>query len=359
MVVQTFPGKLVMCTSTDTKPSGNEWLGYLLLEYDTYLWYRHDGSAWQPAISPRISVQPTGPVQITGYGSNSQILTVYQATTSEWGEILWKLTNTTPSAVTCASIQVGFDDDTPSSESTFMEHWIFSAGDWYLAFDTWPNVMSIYLPVTLYTPAQSSSAEVLLIANVDDADSTFKIKNNISTDGKYEPTIQAAQSDGDSTLSALVLDLSVDPSDDTGVEPILTINVRQSDNTDVTSRDAIKLYNNGSFRWSIQYDGTMWMGNDIQMGSHDILDGGHIYMNSTKNLHFGTTTGTKIGTSTSEKLAFWNATPIVQPTGIAAINTGTVDSAWGATEATVVNDIRTKLDSLINKLETIGLLAVA
>jgi hypothetical protein len=37
-----------------------------------------------------------------------------------------------------------------------------------------------------------------------------------------------------------------------------------------------------------------------------------------ENIIFGTTTGTKIGTATSQKLSLWNATPIVQPTtGIA------------------------------------------
>lgn len=32
------------------------------------------------------------------------------------------------------------------------------------------------------------------------------------------------------------------------------------------------------------------------------------------NIQTGTATGTKIGTATTQKLAFWNATPIVQPT---------------------------------------------
>jgi len=37
-----------------------------------------------------------------------------------------------------------------------------------------------------------------------------------------------------------------------------------------------------------------------------------------ENIIVGTTTGTKIGTATSQKLSLWNATPIVQPTtGIA------------------------------------------
>jgi len=44
----------------------------------------------------------------------------------------------------------------------------------------------------------------------------------------------------------------------------------------------------------------------------------NLSISDTKNIVFGTTTGTKIGTATSQKLAFWNATPIVQPTtGIA------------------------------------------
>lgn len=33
-----------------------------------------------------------------------------------------------------------------------------------------------------------------------------------------------------------------------------------------------------------------------------------------KNITFGTTTGTKIGTATNEKIGFWNVTPIIQPT---------------------------------------------
>ena len=36
---------------------------------------------------------------------------------------------------------------------------------------------------------------------------------------------------------------------------------------------------------------------------------------SAGNLEFGTTTGSKIGTATDQKLSFWNATPIIQPSG--------------------------------------------
>ncbi len=46
------------------------------------------------------------------------------------------------------------------------------------------------------------------------------------------------------------------------------------------------------------------------------------------NVALGTTTGTKIGTATSQKLGFFNATPVVQQTGGAATASGT----YGATE---------------------------
>jgi len=41
---------------------------------------------------------------------------------------------------------------------------------------------------------------------------------------------------------------------------------------------------------------------------------GELASNEGANIELGTTTGTKIGTATSQKLALWNATPIVQPT---------------------------------------------
>ena len=57
------------------------------------------------------------------------------------------------------------------------------------------------------------------------------------------------------------------------------------------------------------YNGTAW--SDILTTSN--YDG--------LNIAFGTTTGTKIGTATSQKIGFWNATPIVQPTTAVAAST--------------------------------------
>lgn len=48
---------------------------------------------------------------------------------------------------------------------------------------------------------------------------------------------------------------------------------------------------------------------------------GAVYLDGA-NLTFGTTTGTKIGTDASEKLSFYDATPIVLQTGVAISDAG-------------------------------------
>lgn len=52
------------------------------------------------------------------------------------------------------------------------------------------------------------------------------------------------------------------------------------------------------------------------------------------NITFNATTGSKIGTATSQKLAFWNATPIIQPVNTVAINDVLVNTGLRATGGT-------------------------
>lgn len=59
----------------------------------------------------------------------------------------------------------------------------------------------------------------------------------------------------------------------------------------------------------------------------------------------GTTTGTKIGTATSQKLGFWNVTPVVQP------------AANADTSGAVLADLETEVNQLKALLRTIGLMA--
>lgn len=61
------------------------------------------------------------------------------------------------------------------------------------------------------------------------------------------------------------------------------------------------------------------------------------------NLFFGTTIGSKIGTQPTEKLSFWGATPVVQPTAVA--------------NATDAASAITQLNALLTRLRTIGLVA--
>lgn len=73
----------------------------------------------------------------------------------------------------------------------------------------------------------------------------------------------------------------------------------------------------------------------------------------------GTTTGTRIGTSASQKLGFYGKAPVVQAATIAAVDTSTVDGTYGSQEQTVIGDLRTKLDAVIVALKGVGIIANA
>lgn len=87
----------------------------------------------------------------------------------------------------------------------------------------------------------------------------------------------------------------------------------------------------------------------------DISSQGTMTIGDGVNIILNTTTGTKIGTSTSQKLAFYNSTPIIQPdtsVGTAAFVQGT---------GTAVNDNSTfggyKIGQIVQALENLGLFA--
>ena len=74
------------------------------------------------------------------------------------------------------------------------------------------------------------------------------------------------------------------------------------------------------------------------------------------NQVFGTTTGTKLGTSTSQKIGFWNATPIVQPTTAIA---GAAFISGGAGSSIKTDDTfgGYTLQQIAAALKNIGILA--
>lgn len=81
----------------------------------------------------------------------------------------------------------------------------------------------------------------------------------------------------------------------------------------------------------------------------------NITLADAKNIILNTTTGTKIGTSTSQKLALWNATPVIQPT------TGISPSVLVYNGGTTITDTDTfdgyTLKQIVAALRQIGALA--
>ena len=92
-----------------------------------------------------------------------------------------------------------------------------------------------------------------------------------------------------------------------------------------------------------------------------MLDNGNTTLNGTltlgdaKDIAVGSTTGTKIGTATTQKIGFYNATPIARP------DTGVAASAFVAGTGTAVNDNSTfggyTIKQVVQALQNLGLLA--
>ena len=82
-------------------------------------------------------------------------------------------------------------------------------------------------------------------------------------------------------------------------------------------------------------------GNIIINGNVTIT--GVVSLIDTSNIQIGTGTGTKIGTSTTQKISFYNATPVVQPSAVA--------------DATDAASVITQLNLLLTRMRTLGLIA--
>ena len=76
-------------------------------------------------------------------------------------------------------------------------------------------------------------------------------------------------------------------------------------------------------------------------------------MTDAKNIVLGSTTGTKIGTATTQKLGFFNKTPVVQPAAYTPTNV-TTDRSYDA-NATTIDELADVLGTLIADLQSLGL----
>jgi hypothetical protein len=94
--------------------------------------------------------------------------------------------------------------------------------------------------------------------------------------------------------------------------------------------------------------------------SNDITLGGHCTITDAKNFILNTTTGTKIGTGTTQKLGLWNATPVTQRSNIGAVtdNTGgtagaTIDAVTPGADTIDVSILHDTLATIAQRLNRI------
>lgn len=123
----------------------------------------------------------------------------------------------------------------------------------------------------------------------------------------------------------------------------------------------------------ISVSGDVNVGDDLSVADDfTIADGGNVIV--------GSTTGTKIGTATTQKIGFFNKTPVVQPTALTpklttitytapatpdyAIQDLQSNNHWGFaskdegnTVLSVIASLQTRVDELETKLVALGLLA--
>lgn len=76
---------------------------------------------------------------------------------------------------------------------------------------------------------------------------------------------------------------------------------------------------------------------------------------SNINVALGGGAGTKIGTAITQKIGFWNATPVVQDTGWGSITNVTPDKAYDADTVTTA-ELADVVGTLIAQLVTYGIL---
>lgn len=132
-----------------------------------------------------------------------------------------------------------------------------------------------------------------------------------------------------------------------------------------TANDLLKIRNAANNNW-------------VTVGTLSATNLGHLSLAGgtladAANIALGTTTGTKIGTATNQKLGFYNATPIVQGSAVADLTvtatTGTLPTANGsvtiadAATPTVSElleycvELEAKLETLLARIRATGLIA--
>jgi hypothetical protein len=158
----------------------------------------------------------------------------------------------------------------------------------------------------LITPSVTNVREILMSASVSDSSTDkFFISNGTANNGFFAPNF-AGYVDTSSTLWSLAF---------SGLTSL------SGDNSDSSNFGLLRFTAYRSTSSSDPLNGTVTAIENRKLVTFENLATAYLTFYKDRkvfadsyNMSFGTTTGTKIGTSTTQKLSFWNATPIVQPT---------------------------------------------
>lgn len=87
----------------------------------------------------------------------------------------------------------------------------------------------------------------------------------------------------------------------------------------------------------------------------------NITLSDAKDFILDTTTGSKLGTATSQKLGFWNATPVIQQSSVGETTGFTAGSGTGAKDDSThtgnVGSVAYTVSDIVKHLKTVGILA--
>ena len=143
--------------------------------------------------------------------------------------------------------------------------------------------------------------------------------------------------------------------------------------TNTGNFDADLIYDANGHNFKSNGSNSVFIDSNGNVGIGTISPSSLLHLADAGDITVGTTTGTKIGTATSQKIGFYNATPVVQPTAVADITTtatsgslptpdGSVTIADAATP-TVTEllkycvELEAKLEAALGHLRTLGLIA--
>jgi hypothetical protein len=132
--------------------------------------------------------------------------------------------------------------------------------------------------------------------------------------------------------------------------------------------DSKKLYFGAADDAYLEFDGNSLnivanavTGTDDLNLTADILNlDSHLTFANAKNIAFNTTTGTKIGTATTQKLSFYNATPVDQPVTVSDAATQDLTGADSVDQTKLEADLtscKNAVNAVIDRLQELGLIA--